>query len=122
MTYQLRLKLISCVVLSNLPSFLYAEEPQYEALLAEAEQYYTDGSYAKAREVYAKVDVLAMPPDEARWIDFRLADCSWRAQAATETSDSTIYDQGLARRGTAVQGPARGGRAVLRRGLVRESS
>lgn len=108
MTHQLRLVLVSCVVLGNLPGFSHAEEPQYEALLAEAEQYYAEGSYAKAREVYAKADALAMPPDEARRIDFRLADCSWRAQAATETSDSTIYNQARAQLESLVEDDQRG--------------
>ena len=35
---------------------------------------------------------LALAPDEARWVEFRLADTSWRAQAATETADTTKFE------------------------------
>ncbi|HEX3083822.1 MAG TPA: MG2 domain-containing protein, partial [Pyrinomonadaceae bacterium] len=34
-----------------------------------------------------------LAPAEARWVEFRLADTSWRAQAGTQTSDTTKYEQ-----------------------------
>jgi hypothetical protein len=30
---------------------------------------------------------------DLRWVEFRLADTSWRAQAETASADSTILDQ-----------------------------
>ncbi len=67
--------------------------PSYETLKEEAEQYYAEGSFRLAHERYVQADALELPLDEARWVDFRLADTLWRSQAATETADSTRYDQ-----------------------------
>ncbi|MCS6804576.1 MAG: alpha-2-macroglobulin family protein [Acidobacteriota bacterium] len=67
--------------------------PEYERLKADAERRYAEGSYAQAHELYMKADALSLPPDEARWVDFRLADTLWRSEAATETADSTKRDQ-----------------------------
>lgn len=67
--------------------------PEYEQLKADAERLYAEGSYAQAHELYMKADTLSLPPDEARWVDFRLADTLWRSEAATQTADSTKRDQ-----------------------------
>ena len=67
--------------------------PEYETLRASAEKFYTDKSFAKAHELYAGVSVTNLPPAEMRWMDFRLADTQWRAQAATQTADTTKLDQ-----------------------------
>src|SRR5581483_10894199 len=66
---------------------------EYERLKAEAEKLYAESSYSKAHELYQKADKRGLSPREARWVDFRLADTQWRAQAATETSDDTKYEQ-----------------------------
>ena len=60
---------------------------------ARAEQEYASGSYARANEVYAKVNKAGLPAAEARWVEFRLADTSWRAQAGSQTSDTTKSEQ-----------------------------
>ncbi|MGI9068101.1 MAG: hypothetical protein ACR2HX_17070 [Pyrinomonadaceae bacterium] len=78
--------------------FLYllpaaAQQPDYSRLKADAEQFYAASSYARANEVYSKVDRTSLSAAEARWVEFRLADTSWRAQAATETADTTSFDQ-----------------------------
>ena len=78
-------------------AFLYflptsAQQADYAKLKADAEQFYAAGSYARANEVYGKVDKTKLAPAEARWVDFRLADTSWRTQAATQTSDNTIFE------------------------------
>ena len=78
--------------------FLYllptaAQQADYSKLKSDAEQFYASGSYARANEVYSKVDKTGLPPAEARWVEFRLADTSWRAQAATETADTTKFEQ-----------------------------
>src|SRR6476646_5184153 len=79
-------------------AFLYflptsAQQADYAQLKSEAEQFYAAGSYARANEVYAKVDKTKLAQGEARWVEFRLADTSWRSQAATETSDTTKFEQ-----------------------------
>src|SRR6185436_19042270 len=78
-------------------TFLYflpttAQQADYAKLKSDAEQFYAAGSYARANEVYGKVDKTKLAPGEARWVDFRLADTSWRAQAATQTADTTIFE------------------------------
>ena len=67
--------------------------PEYESLKADAEKLYTDGSFAKAHELYASATTSNLPPTEARWVSFRLADTQWRSQAATQTADTTKLDQ-----------------------------
>src|SRR5437762_3748592 len=78
--------------------FLYllptaAQQADYAKLKSEAEQFYAAGSYARANEVYSKVDKAGLSPAETRWVEFRIADTTWRAQAATETADTTKFDQ-----------------------------
>jgi uncharacterized protein YfaS (alpha-2-macroglobulin family) len=78
--------------------FLYllpatAQQADYTKLKADAEAFYASGSYARANEVYAKLDLARLPPAEVRWVEFRIADTSWRAQAATETADTTKFEQ-----------------------------
>ena len=74
-------------------SSLAGQQTDYSQLKAEAETAYAQGSYLRANELYARVDKTGLAPAEARWVDFRLADTSWRAQAATETSDTTKFEQ-----------------------------
>ncbi len=70
-----------------------AQQPEYSQLRSEAETQYAEGSYARANELYAKVDKSKLSAVESRWVEFRLADTSWRSQAATETSDTTRFEQ-----------------------------
>jgi uncharacterized protein YfaS (alpha-2-macroglobulin family) len=70
-----------------------AQQPDYSQLKADAERAYAQGTYARANEIYNKVDKKDLPAPEMRWVDFRLADTLWRAQAATETSDNTKFEQ-----------------------------
>ena len=71
-----------------------AEPPEYETLKAEAEKLHADGSYAKAHELYARAMVMSnISSNEARWVFFRNAETQWRAQAATQTADTTKLDQ-----------------------------
>ena len=69
-----------------------AQQADYARLKSEAEQFYAAGSYARANEVYGRVDQTGLSPGEKRWVEFRIADTSWRAQAATETSDTTKFE------------------------------
>src|ERR1044071_592251 len=70
-----------------------AQQLDYPQLKNDAEAQYAQGSYARANELYAKVDKSKLNPTEARWVEFRLADTSWRAEAATQTSDTTRLEQ-----------------------------
>ncbi len=72
---------------------LIAQQSEYPSLRSEAEKFYAEGSYARAHELYKKADAMELPADEARWVDFRLADTLWRSQQATETSDPTLFEQ-----------------------------
>ncbi|HEX5080644.1 MAG TPA: MG2 domain-containing protein, partial [Blastocatellia bacterium] len=69
-----------------------AQQPAYETLKAEAERLYAEASYSQARELYLKARAANLQPEDARWVEFRLADTLWRAQAATQTSDATKYE------------------------------
>ena len=65
---------------------------EYETNKFAAEKFFADGSYAKAYEIYSKVDASQLSSDEARWVAFRLADTQWRSQAATDNADTTKLD------------------------------
>ncbi len=69
-----------------------SQQPTYEALKTEAERLYAEASYSQARELYLKARAIKLQPEEARWVEFRLADTLWRAQAATQTADTTKYE------------------------------
>ncbi|HWC60801.1 MAG TPA: MG2 domain-containing protein, partial [Verrucomicrobiae bacterium] len=69
-----------------------ASPSNYESSKTTAEQFYTDASFAKAHDVYAKIDTSALPANDARWVAFRLADTQWRSQASTSQSDTTQLD------------------------------
>ena len=70
-----------------------AQGPDYSQLRTEAEAQYAQGSYARANELYSTVDKSKLSATDLRWVVFRLADTSWRAQAATQTSDTTRFEQ-----------------------------
>ena len=70
-----------------------AQAPDYSQLRTEAEAQYAQGSYARANELYSRVDKTKLSATDLRWVVFRLADTSWRAQAATQTSDTTRFEQ-----------------------------
>src|SRR5262245_12271840 len=68
------------------------QQPTFESLKTEAERLYAEASYSHAREAYLKARAIKLPPGDARWVEFRLADTLWRAQAATQTADNTKYE------------------------------
>src|SRR5437867_9555073 len=85
--------IISIAALSLLLFNTLPQQSDYSQLKADAETQYGQGSYARANEIYARVDKSKLPASEARWVEFRLADTMWRTQNATETSDATKFDQ-----------------------------
>lgn len=70
-----------------------AAQSDYEQLKTAAEKFYAEKSFRKANELYAQAKALPLSTVEARWVALRLADTEWRAQDATQTSDSTKYDE-----------------------------
>jgi len=65
----------------------------YEQIRDLAERYYDEGSYSFAHEQYQLAVGLDLDDAQRRWIEFRLADTSWRAQAGSQTADSTTFDR-----------------------------
>jgi tetratricopeptide (TPR) repeat protein len=70
-----------------------AQQSDYSQLRNEAEAQYAQGSYARANELYTRVDKSKLSAANLRWVEFRLADTTWRAQAETQTSDTTRFEQ-----------------------------
>src|SRR6185503_3104386 len=80
----MKLELIFAVTLGFLANAIgqstNASPSDYESDKTAAEQFFTDKSFAKAQDAYAKIDVSKLPADDARWVVFRMADTQWRAQ------------------------------------------
>ena len=70
-----------------------AQQPDFPQLRNEAETQFAQGSYARAHEIYSRVDKTKLAADDLRWVEFRLADTSWRAQAGTQSADQTPFEQ-----------------------------
>ncbi len=73
-------------------TLLPAQPADYPQLKAEAERLFAEKSFAKAREAYTKINVTNLPPANQRWVQFRLADTQWRAEASTQRADTTKLD------------------------------
>ena len=59
----------------------------YDAIRAEAEKHYAEKSFARARALYEEAAKLKLNVEETRWVTFRLADTTWRADAASPNRD-----------------------------------
>ena len=59
----------------------------YDAIRAEAEKYYAEKSFARAHALYEEASKLKLDAEETRWVAFRLADTTWRADAASPDRD-----------------------------------
>ncbi|MFZ2491588.1 MAG: MG2 domain-containing protein, partial [Thermoanaerobaculia bacterium] len=57
---------------------------------AQAEAFYAEGSYARARTAYVAVDVTGLSEVERRWVEFRTADSGWRAEAGNPRQDDPV--------------------------------
>jgi uncharacterized protein YfaS (alpha-2-macroglobulin family)/tetratricopeptide (TPR) repeat protein len=68
---------------------LPAGQDDYEALRRRAEAHVAERSYTLAKRLYEEAARLDLDADQERWVGFRLADTTWRAQAASEQSDDT---------------------------------
>jgi hypothetical protein len=67
--------------------------PEYSRLKDRAETFCAEGSYARARQLYERASDLDLPESEARWVTFRVADTTWRAQAGSRTHDNTVFEK-----------------------------
>lgn len=83
----------TCFTLLILSTPLFAQPQDYTALKTEAEKHYAEQSYARSHELYKLAELLNLPAADARWVSFRVSDTLWRAEAATNTSDLTKFDQ-----------------------------
>ena len=70
-----------------------AQQSDYLQLKTAAEKEYSQGSFQRAHEIYAQVDKATLTSSERRWVEFRLADTSWRAHVATQSSDNTKMEE-----------------------------
>ena len=70
-----------------------AQQPDYPQLRNEAEAQFAQGSYVRAHEIYSRVDKTKLGAADLRWVEFRLADTSWRAHAGTQSADQTPVEQ-----------------------------
>ena len=66
-----------------------APQDSYQRLKADAEREYAEKSFRRAHEIYEQAAKLTLPEDERRWVDLRLADTAWRADAASPNEDPT---------------------------------
>src|ERR1041385_9562366 len=85
--------IISITAISLILLNALTQQPDYSRAKADAEAQYSQGSYARANEIYAGIDKSKLSAAEVRWVEFRIADTSWRAQAGTQTTDTTRFEQ-----------------------------
>jgi uncharacterized protein YfaS (alpha-2-macroglobulin family) len=64
----------------------------YDAIRTEAEKEYAEKSFARAHALYEQAAQLQLAGDEKRWVEFRLADTAWRADAGSPDDDPTKRD------------------------------
>jgi alpha-2-macroglobulin len=77
------------LLVSFLLSILAAvPQSSYERLKADAGREYAEKSFRRAHELYEQMAKLDLPADERRFVDLRLADTAWRADAASPSDDS----------------------------------
>lgn len=61
----------------------------YDAVRSEAERFYAEKSFSRAHALYEEAAKLKLSAEETRWVNFRLGDTAWRADAASPDRDST---------------------------------
>ena len=78
------------VLVSFLLSILAAApQTSLERMKADAEREYSEKSFRRAHEIYEQMAKLDLPADERRFVELRLADTAWRADAASPDNDPT---------------------------------
>ncbi len=79
-----------------LPALLFlaaARSGDYASMRSEAERYYAEKSFSRAREAYIEAAGMDLPAGARRWVEFRLADTLWRSQAATRAADEEPLEE-----------------------------
>jgi uncharacterized protein YfaS (alpha-2-macroglobulin family) len=97
------MKKLATLIILIICATAHAQQPDYDRLKAEAEKFYNEKSYSRALELYEKAGAMKLAPAEARWVEFRRADTLWRAEAATNTADTTKLDKARVRLTALVQ-------------------
>ena len=93
----MKLRLLFALTLTIALNTFSALPPEYEKLKADAEKFYSDGSFAKAHELYQRAMIMSnITSNEARWVWFRNFDTQWRSEASTERADTTKLDEARA--------------------------
>ena len=64
-----------------------APAADFEQARTEGERFFAEGSFSRAREVYQGVETNGLSRADLRWLQFRLADTQWRAEASTNNRD-----------------------------------
>ena len=87
-----KISLLAVVALIGLLAAAGAVPPQesgraYDAIRAEAEKHYAEKSFGRANALYEEAKKLKLSGEETRWVTFRIADTSWRADAAAADRD-----------------------------------
>src|SRR6185503_9235080 len=85
-------------ILALLTFLLLSTSPPYDALKREAEKFYAEKSFARAHEVYVQASKLDLPAEERRWVEFRLADTSWRADEEADHDQDSLALQEIVNR------------------------
>ncbi len=84
------LVIICCLIVTYTAT---SQQTDYSILKTQAEEQFAAGSYAKANELYSQINRAGLSGAESRWVEFRIADTAWRSQAATQTADTTRFEQ-----------------------------
>src|SRR5258708_36771066 len=66
---------------------------QYEALKGKAEESYAEKSFHRAHELYEQAGKVGLPAADRGWVEFRLADTTWRGEASSPSEDPTVRDE-----------------------------
>jgi alpha-2-macroglobulin len=81
------------LLVSFLLSILAAvPQSSYERLKTDAAREYAEKSFRRAHELYEQMAKLDLPADERRFVELRLADTAWRADAASPNEDSAARE------------------------------
>ena len=67
--------------------------PDWKEIRQRAEKLFAEKSYELAHQAYGEASGLALAPEDARWLEFRLADTDWRSAAATDNPDTTRVER-----------------------------
>ena len=67
-------------------------QTEYVSIREIAEQAFAEGSYRRALQLYERALALELDPTRRRWVAFRIADSSWRAEAGSNNADTTVLE------------------------------